>query len=204
MTLVDAEQIVEPRSEDDGQPPWHRSPSEPASEPSAKPPRTLPRSRDHRRCHFEKADGLRCAKRCIRGGFYCHSHATDFTHEQAKLALLSMVEPAFEVLFKAMGTTCEYVHAGDLVYCKVHGLDCPKWADRIKAAQIVVDRSGFGPSATLKIGEANGQNEFVNLDRHQLVAELESLTVMARQKLIESAIDAEVLPNRASEQNPTP
>jgi len=82
-----------------------------------------------RRCiaHSTSNDKAQCKNFAVRGMQVCRMHggATPTAKQAAKVRLLAMCEPAFEVLHQCMQDPNA------------------EWADKIKAANSVLDRAGF-------------------------------------------------------------
>ena len=96
-----------------------------------------------------KGTGQRCTRHAAIGGLVCGFHGGNAPQvkEAIRKRLLAMAEPAVDVLFRAMtshGPPCEACGRSD--------------ADRdpvvVRAAQIVLDRTGFGPSQHLTVSPA--------------------------------------------------
>lgn len=87
--------------------------------------------------------GRPCHKAPIRGGTVCWKHggAAPQVQRAAKLRLLDLVDPAIAGLLRALTVkgACD----------KCGRSDDP--AIVVRAAQIVLDRTGFGPSATVAV-----------------------------------------------------
>jgi hypothetical protein len=89
---------------------------------------------------------------------------SNFEVTQGKRRLADMVEEAFKVLQEAM------VHAD--------------YATGIKAAQIILDRAGFGPKSTVDVNSVHV--DLSNLTREELAARAEKISGMLRgQKVID-------------------
>lgn len=90
---------------------------------------------DPRTCLGDPITGEACNRYAIPGAGFCSDHGgtTKAMQTAAKTRLLYMVEPALRVLNKCM-------ISGDLNVA-------------LKAAQIILDRAGFHPHATLEIEE---------------------------------------------------
>lgn len=86
-------------------------------------------------CMGDPVTGQSCHRYSIPGAGFCADHGGTTKHMQAaaRTRLLYLVEPALRVMNKAMAS-------GDLNIA-------------IKAAQIILDRAGFHPHATLEIAE---------------------------------------------------
>ena len=101
---------------------------------------------EQRRCTATNRAGERCSRRPIRGGDVCimHGGLAPQTLAAARLRLLEGRDLAIDALLRTLQS---------------HGPPCPVCersdGDRdpavIRAAQIVLDRTGFGPSANLNV-----------------------------------------------------
>ena len=96
-----------------------------------------------------KGTGERCTRSAILGGFVCPMHGgkVPSVMKTARERLLAMSEPAVDALFRVLrphGPPCEVCGRSD--------------ADRdpvvVRAAQIVLDRTGFGPTQHLTVSPA--------------------------------------------------
>jgi len=98
-----------------------------------------------RRCTATNRDGTRCGRASALGQFVCDKHGakTPASLQAGRERLLMLAEPALDALLRALktGPPCEHCGRSD--------------ADRdpvvVRAAQIVLDRAGFGPSATMHV-----------------------------------------------------
>jgi hypothetical protein len=95
-----------------------------------------------RRCTATNRAGEQCKRAPIIGGFICVMHGGGARHvrEAARDRILGMVDPALDVLLRAL-------NSGDP--CTA----CGRHDDMgvvIRAAQLVLDRAGLGPSMTIE------------------------------------------------------
>ena len=106
-------------------------------------------------CSGHNRLGERCKNRPIIGGLVCHMHGggTPLAKKQAKMRLLAMVEPAFAVLIDAMQSQDEAI--------------------AVRAAKIVLDRAGFGPSS--KVVVQDEREDYSNLSREELARRAEEI-----------------------------
>lgn len=99
---------------------------------------------ESRKCMATTRQGLQCGRASIPGGFVCNLHGGNapLTKRAAEQRLLSMVDPAIDVLFDAMrtGPPCE----------KCGRTDAMRDPVTVRAAQLVLDRAGFRPVLTLQ------------------------------------------------------
>ena len=96
-----------------------------------------------------KSTGERCTRHALIGGFVCGFHGGNAPQvKQSRYErLLAMCDPALDALFRVLkshGPPCEVCGRSD--------------ADRdpvvVRAAQIVLDRTGFGPTQHLTVSPA--------------------------------------------------
>ena len=101
-----------------------------------------------RQCTGHRADGQRCQRAPIAGGTVCvmHGGATMAAQMAARRRLLSLVDPSLEALEEA--------------------LQCGEWPTVARVALGLLDRAGFGPTASLRIDDP--QRDFRDLTRDQL------------------------------------
>jgi hypothetical protein len=101
-----------------------------------------------RRCTATNRAGERCGRAPIVGGFVCvmHGGAVPAVRKSARERLLAMVDPALDALLRFLrtGPPCEHCGRTD--------------ADRdplvLRAAQLVLDRTGFHPGIDLHVQPA--------------------------------------------------
>lgn len=113
-----------------------------------------------RQCVHIKADGVRCASWAAKGGSYCPAHGSSATvvRHAAKMRLLACVEPALAGLLRVLE-------------------EAPKsddWSAVCKAAQIILDRVGFGPQSKLVVEDEreSRSDELRGMTREQLKARI--------------------------------
>jgi hypothetical protein len=89
-----------------------------------------------RTCMGDPVTGASCTLLAVAGATLCPQHGgtTKAMQQAARMRLLYLVEPALRVLNKSMASSDENI--------------------RLKAAQILLDRAGFHPHATLEITES--------------------------------------------------
>ena len=122
-----------------------------------------------RRCTAtSKTTGQRCGRAPIVGGFVCvmHGGAVPAVRKSARERLLAMVDPALDALLRFLRTAppCEHCGRSD--------------ADRdpvvLRAAQLVLDRTGFHPSVSVQVQPTPSQYDGLSLaemaDRAEAVA----------------------------------
>lgn len=133
-----------------------------------------------RQCAFVKRDGMRCQLNAMVGFTLCHNHGgkRPMNRSAARKRLLELCEPALAVHAEIMeDTTCEP-------------------ADRLRAANSVLDRAGFSAKQQLTISDKreslDGASPEALFERGRAIAaELERRRA-ARKALGEHVIDAEV------------
>ena len=83
-----------------------------------------------------KQTGEQCKRAPIAGGTVCVAHGG--SAPAAKLAaqrrLISMIDPAMSALLRAIE-------------------NCEEWPTKVRAAIAVLDRAGFGPTASLRVDD---------------------------------------------------
>lgn len=134
---------------------------------------------EYRQCTATaKIHGKRCGRQACKGSHVCDLHGgnTPLARAAAKQRLLMMVEPAFEMLVKAMES--DDIRSG------------------VKAAEIILDRAGFGPKSTVMV-EDNRDN-LANLTREELAQRAASLAERAR-----SQVPAPVIEEGETDSTPT-
>jgi hypothetical protein len=122
-----------------------------------------------RRCTAtSKTTGQRCGRAPIVGGFVCvmHGGAIPAVRKSAHERLLAMVDPALDALLRFLRTAppCEHCGRSD--------------ADRdpvvLRAAQLVLDRTGFHPSVSVQVQPTPSPYDHLTLaemaDRAEAVA----------------------------------
>lgn len=126
-----------------------------------------------RRCVYTKRNGERCKKSPILGGTVCHKHGGNAPQVRRKAAerMLALVDPALSTLDKSMKNEARCVNCsqpcGHLTDAKV----------AVRAAQVVLDRTGFGPQSKVEVDLAD--NAWLRFTTDQ---ELETVT-----RIMESA-----------------
>lgn len=119
-----------------------------------------------------KQSGERCKRAPIVGGFVCdiHGGGTPAVKKSARERLLAMVDPALDALLRALqsGPPCE--HCGRS--------DSDKDPVVIRAAQLVLDRSGYHP--TLAIQQAPERNPYEDYTAAELADRAEAIAIECR------------------------
>lgn len=131
-----------------------------------------------------KQSGERCKRAPIVGGFVCSIHGGSIpaVKKSARERLLAMVDPALDALLRALqaGPPCK--HCGRS--------DSDKDPVVIRAAQMVLDRSGYHP--TLAIQQAPEPNPYENHTAAELADRAEAIAIECRRMVNEEA--ARLLP----------
>ena len=93
-----------------------------------------------------KGTGERCTRSAIKGGFVCvvHGGGIPAVKKTARERLLAMVDPAMAALQRVLAS-----HGAPYEVCGRS--DGDRDPNVIRAAQIVLDRCGFGPTAHLTV-----------------------------------------------------
>lgn len=131
---------------------------------------------DTPKCTHEE-NGKRCGGIAVNGTDVCtmHGASTPVSKAMLRQKLLEMVEPAFKTLNEAMAIA--------------------DYATAVRAAQIILDRAGFGPKATLSLEEE--RPDFSKMSKAELLARTEQLAARLRRDVSEPAdtlgSDSEVL-----------
>lgn len=129
-----------------------------------------------RRCTATNRLGEQCRNAPIVGGFVCSIHGGKVPAVQrtARQRLLAMVDPALSALLRALES---------------HGPPCPHCGrsdgDRdpvvIRAAQLVLDRSGYGPSAKLILEKNRDDEDLTQLTNAELAERADAIAIRIRQ-----------------------
>jgi len=86
-----------------------------------------------------KQSGERCKLAPIPGGTVCvvHGGSAPAAKMAAQRRLIGMIDPAMAALLRAIE-------------------ECEEWPTKVRAAIAVLDRAGFGPTASLRLDEQGG------------------------------------------------
>src|SRR5262245_8186948 len=127
-----------------------------------------------RRCTATARDGVRCGRAPIVGGFVCvmHGGASPQARQSARKRLQALVDPAIDALLRVLDSGDPCPHCGRADDMNVVA----------KAAQIVLDRCGFGPKATLEVERPKEDLSLLSDD--ELAARAEALALKARRLVI--------------------
>ncbi len=122
---------------------------------------------DRRRCRARLSDGSRrCKKAAILGGTVCASHGgrAPQVRRSARERLDALVEPAIEALRQAL-------EADDV-------------RSIIRAAQIVLDRCGYGPGAKIEVaGNRVGTSEWLDWATNEELVTVRSIIKRATNRM---------------------
>jgi hypothetical protein len=104
-----------------------------------------------------KQSGERCRRPPIAGGFVCQFHggASKTVQDAARARLRAMVSPALAALLRAIDAS----DAGEP--------DAATSAVAVRAAQIVLDRTGYGPRSTVAL-ERGADEDLASLSDDEL------------------------------------
>jgi hypothetical protein len=133
-----------------------------------------------RRCTaISRSTGERCARAPIVGGFVCSMHGgrAPQVRESARKRLLALVDPAIDGLLRAMearGTCSKCGRSDDMSVV-------------VRAAQVVLDRTGHGPSSTLLVGRSRYEEELDRMGPAELAEEAERMAGLLRAAAEEDA-----------------
>jgi hypothetical protein len=100
-----------------------------------------------RRCTATNRDGEQCSKSPIVGGFVCHMHGGNApaARAAARRRMAELLDPALAAIAETLERRVPCAHCGQ------QALD----PQALRAAQIVLDRAGLGPSVTLAHEDAD-------------------------------------------------
>lgn len=115
-----------------------------------------------RQCTATSRDGTRCGRASALGQFVCDKHGAKapLSQQAARERLLMLVEPALAALLRALQTGEPCAHCGRS--------DADRDPTVIRAATVVLDRSGFHP--TLAVEQVAPPNPFDGADLDALEA----------------------------------
>lgn len=122
-----------------------------------------------------KSLGNRCTRPAMRGAHVCNLHGgmSPLARAEAKRQLMCMLEPAFAALMRAM--------------------DSDDMKSAVRAAEIILDRAGFGPKATLEIEDT--RDNLANTSGEELLKRIDLLKSRATtllQAKNENVVEGEV------------
>jgi len=128
-----------------------------------------------RQCSGTNRSGNQCKRPPVPGGRVCQIHggATPIAIHAARLRLLALVEPALETLFEAMEQT-------------------DHWPSAVKAAEILMDRAGFGPRSTLVIED--DRKDLAPLTTDELLARTELIQTRLREAIAKQKSELRLIP----------
>lgn len=109
-----------------------------------------------RYCTATNRKGEPCGLPPIKGGFVCHLHGGNApqVRRSAKERLLGLIDPAMHALLRAL-------RSGEP--CKVCGRsDADRDPAVIRAAQIVLDRTGFHPAVAVQVARTESRPTWVS------------------------------------------
>ena len=112
----------------------------------------------HRQCVATNKQGERCGRAPIVGGFVCQHHggAAPQVKVAAQQRLMGMVDSAINALRRALDS-----HGPPCVHCGRSDADRDPVV--VRAAQIVLDRAGFGPQGTLMLDYVKREQEYTRM-----------------------------------------
>jgi hypothetical protein len=121
-----------------------------------------------------KTTGERCRRASALGQFVCDMHGAKapLSIQAAKERMAMLLEPALEVLYRATRSAPPCEHCGRS--------DADRDPSAIRAAQIILDRAGFGPSATMQVIAA--PDPHADLSDDELLAHFERVLASARSR----------------------
>lgn len=106
------------------------------------------------RCTADNRQGARCGNRPIAGGVVCRNHggSAPQVRKAARLRLLELVDPALAALADVLERDVEIVHDEKGAPHVV-----PTFAERTKAAEAILDRTGHPRRRELDLGDARSR-----------------------------------------------
>jgi hypothetical protein len=129
---------------------------------------------ESRRCVATNRAGIQCRRAPIAGGSVCRHHGggAPQVKRAAKLRLLELIDPAIAGLERALtikGACTQCGRADDMSIV-------------LRAAQLVLDRAGLGPSSTLEVQPPGHgfREDLADLSDVELVHRVEELAAEAR------------------------
>lgn len=111
-----------------------------------------------RQCTATNRAGERCQRQPIPGGFVCVNHGGKIpaVQQSAKARLLAGADLAIDYLLKLLEPRAPCPACGRS--------DADRDPVVVRACQLVLDRSGFGPHATMEVVKAETSHEETSLD----------------------------------------
>jgi hypothetical protein len=128
---------------------------------------------DARRCRATNRDGHPCGRTPAPGAFVCSFHGgkTPAAVMAAKARLAAGADLAIAYLVNMLEPREPCLHCGRI--------DDGKDPVVVRACQLVLDRSGFGPGATLTVNQSD--NALTDLTLEELACRAEEIAISARQ-----------------------
>lgn len=135
-----------------------------------------------RTCGAMGRSGYPCRRRVAPGFTRCvlHGGATPLARQAASEALARAALPAAEAMFDIIDRYHREV-------CPTCGLPNGDPGPVIRAAQIVLDRTGFGPAGTLAVTTSAPNKDLAGLSDEELMARAEKLLAAAKKEAAERA-----------------
>jgi hypothetical protein len=140
-------------------------------------------------CGALTRSGASCRRPAIRGGTRCTHHGGDTPHARRK---------ANENLAVAGNIACEYLR--DLIAaaqedaCEVCGRSSADPSPIIRAAQIVLDRSGFHPTMNVQVGKVPAYEEWVAWMTDDELTQVQLCILNAKQRMAAGEPRQDTLP----------
>ena len=142
-----------------------------------------------RQCTARNREGERCGRSSALGQFVCSAHGakSPLSMRAGRERLLALAEPALDVLYRATRNAPPCEHCGRS--------DADRDPVAVRAAGMILDRCGFGPSAEIAV--TTSPTELTHETTAQVLARAEILVSAPREQLEAEA--AQQLPARADE-----
>lgn len=149
-----------------------------------------------------KDNGDPCTNYVIPGTFRCHLHGgrTPTAKYKAELAMAMLRLPAIEVLYTAMERLNEMILQSGLPTCAACGYPVKTTEELeatikacislVKTCQVILDRTGIGPTAKLEIHQSDGDLDLSLLTEDEagrmiaLLTQLEAEKAAVRQRML--------------------
>jgi hypothetical protein len=132
-----------------------------------------------RRCTASNRQGERCGRASALGQFVCNAHGakSPLSMRAGRERLLALAEPALGVLYRATRNAPPCEHCGRS--------DADRDPVAVRAAGMILDRCGFGPSAEIAV--TTSPTELTHETTAQVLARAEILVGALREQLADEA-----------------
>jgi len=128
-----------------------------------------------RQCTARNREGERCGRSSALGQFVCSAHGakSPLSMRAGRERLLALAEPALDVLYRATRNAPPCEHCGRS--------DADRDPVALRAAGMILDRCGFGPSAEIAV--TTSSTELTHETTAQVLARAEILVGALREQL---------------------